>query len=81
MILVVTYAHGSHKLLTKEYTEEKPVVIKNYYDEQYSAPAKVVKRDDDLDVVILVAISTNFLEVKPPITAAEIGMRYLMVVY
>ncbi|KAE9550479.1 hypothetical protein FO519_006317 [Halicephalobus sp. NKZ332] len=73
-----TYAHGSHKQLTREYTEEKPIVVRNYYDEQYCVPAKVVKRDDGLDVVILQAVSTNFLENNPSIVVPEIGTRYLM---
>ncbi|KAI6188290.1 hypothetical protein M3Y98_00339000 [Aphelenchoides besseyi] len=40
--------------------------------------AKVVKKDNAIDVIILQAVSENFLEHNPPTAVPEIGTRYLM---
>lgn len=77
--LAATYAHGSHKNLTVDSTKENPILIRNYFDKNYCIPAKVVKRDDGMDVVILQTVSKEFFSKRPDIDAPEVGMRYLMV--
>ncbi|KAI6201589.1 hypothetical protein M3Y96_00858300 [Aphelenchoides besseyi] len=76
--IAVTYAHGSHQNLTKESTEGTPIIVRCYYNKKYRVEAKVVKKDNALDVIILQAVSENFLEHNPPIGVPEIGTRYLM---
>ncbi|KAI6201577.1 hypothetical protein M3Y96_00857100 [Aphelenchoides besseyi] len=76
--IAVTYAHGSHQNLTKESTEEKPIIVRCYYNEEYRVEAKVVEKNNALDVIILQAVSENFLEHNPPIGVPKIGTRYLM---
>lgn len=79
--LAATYAHGSHEKLIKEFTEQMPIVVRCYYNKEYRVEAKVVDRNNALDVVILQAVSNNFFEDNPPTALPEIGTRYLMVIF
>ncbi|KAE9552080.1 hypothetical protein FO519_004706 [Halicephalobus sp. NKZ332] len=76
--IAATYAHGSHKNLTVNSTEEHPILVRSYYDKDYCVPAKVVKRDDGMDVVILQAVSMEFVNKRPDIDLPEVGMRFMM---
>uniref|UniRef100_A0A914CAQ6 TAR DNA-binding protein 43 N-terminal domain-containing protein n=1 Tax=Acrobeloides nanus TaxID=290746 RepID=A0A914CAQ6_9BILA len=76
--IAATYAHGCHAQLTMDRTKKKPIEVRCYYDKKYCVAAKVVLRSDGHDIVILQAISKNFIEKNPVVVLPQIGMRYLM---